>query len=180
MRKQKNYDFVGYFHTKGAVYGSSNTFLWRNIMNFYTIQNAEVLIQSLQNTDNDFAGAFGTSGLEGQKPYIAGNFWWAKSSYIIQLPFPKMLPYHTRYNCELWVGVGGGKMSTYVDLGILKVPLLRIAEKYDTDKNIHGYMPFYELYLAPYRKTTGNLLEIGVYKGESLRLWQEVLPFFCY
>jgi hypothetical protein len=147
-------------------------------MNFYTIQMAEMLIQSLQHHDNDFEGVFGTSGLEGQKPYIAGNFWWAKSSYIKQLPFPEFLPHHTRYDCELWIGLGSGKLGAYLDMGILNDSLTSIAEKYDTDKKAHGYLPFYDLYLAPYRKSASSLLEIGVYRGESLKLWQEALPYF--
>lgn len=177
-KEADNYDYLGYFHTKGAAIVSSNTHLWRNLMNFYTIQRAEMSIQHLQKNANDFAGVFGTDGLQGQKPYIAGNFWWAKSSYIKKLPFPEILPHHTRYDCELWIGLGGGKMHTNLNIEILETPLINIAEKYETDKRVHGYIPFYELYLAQYRKLVGNLLEIGIYRGESLRLWQEALPYF--
>lgn len=172
------YEFVGYFHTKGAVMQSPNTHLWRNLMNFYTLQLAEATINKLEAEDHDFDGAIGTNGLSPQKPFIAGNFWWARSSYIRKLPFPSLMPHHTRYDCELWIGLADGKMNTYLDLGILASPITELAQKYDTDKKVHGYLPYYEMYLAAFRNCPGRLLEIGVNKGESLNLWKEALPHF--
>lgn len=53
-----------------------------------------------------------------------------------------------------------------------------ISIKYQTDKKDHDYIKLYDLYFAQYRDKKGRLLEIGVYKGESLKLWQEVFPYF--
>lgn len=45
---------------------------------------------------------------------------------------------------------------------------------YETDKGtVHSYLDVYEEILAPYRETAENILEIGVFKGHSLRLWTE-------
>ncbi len=44
-----------------------------------------------------------------------------------------------------------------------------------TDKFAHGYWPVYER-LAAETGPAGHVLEVGVYKGGSLRLWQELFP----
>jgi len=37
----------------------------------------------------------------------------------------------------------------------------------------HNYLPFYELFLAPLRDQPITLLEIGVDRGNSLRMWKD-------
>ena len=45
---------------------------------------------------------------------------------------------------------------------------------YETDKgSVHSYIPVYEELLAPYRETALNVLEIGLFNGASLRMWEE-------
>lgn len=45
---------------------------------------------------------------------------------------------------------------------------------YETDKgSVHSYLPVYEKLLAPYRETALNVLEIGLFNGNSLRMWAE-------
>lgn len=43
-----------------------------------------------------------------------------------------------------------------------------------TDKVEHGYLPFYEIFLKDFE--ISHLLEIGVHKGASLRMWRDWLP----
>lgn len=44
---------------------------------------------------------------------------------------------------------------------------------FETDKgSVHSYIDVYEEVLAPYRNTAENMLEIGVFKGNSLRMWE--------
>lgn len=52
-----------------------------------------------------------------------------------------------------------------------------LALKYGTDKGStdHNYCPFYEKYL-PARGTKIALLELGVWHGASLQMWQEYYP----
>ncbi len=38
--------------------------------------------------------------------------------------------------------------------------------------DIHSYLPVYEEILAPYRETAKNVLEIGLFRGDSLRMWE--------
>lgn len=45
---------------------------------------------------------------------------------------------------------------------------------FETDKgSVHSYIDVYEILLEPYRKTAINVLEIGLFKGNSLRMWQQ-------
>ncbi len=48
------------------------------------------------------------------------------------------------------------------------------AKGFEADKgSIHSYLPVYEEILSPYRETAKNILEIGVFQGNSLRIWQQ-------
>ena len=53
-----------------------------------------------------------------------------------------------------------------------------IGLKWGTDKasTHHGYLPFYETFLAPLRDQQLTILEVGVYRGASLRTWEEYFP----
>lgn len=53
-----------------------------------------------------------------------------------------------------------------------------LAIKYQTDKGPHGHMytSKYELYLEQYRDIEFNFLEIGVYNGDSIKMWKEYFP----
>lgn len=45
---------------------------------------------------------------------------------------------------------------------------------YGTDKlSVHSYGDTYEKILAPYRHTAINVLEIGLFNGHSLRMWEQ-------
>ncbi len=45
---------------------------------------------------------------------------------------------------------------------------------YETDKNsVHSYIPVYEEILAPHRENAKNVLEVGLFKGHSLRMWEQ-------
>lgn len=62
--------------------------------------------------------------------------------------------------------------------------LTAIANRHRCDKGTlvglagppHGYTPVYEQLLSPFLRKPVRLLEIGVYRGASLRTWQEYLP----
>ena len=51
--------------------------------------------------------------------------------------------------------------------------LTDIGKKYPTSKNITGFLEIYEKYLKDYKNEEINILEIGVDRGDSLRLWRE-------
>lgn len=39
--------------------------------------------------------------------------------------------------------------------------------------DVHSYLPIYESLLTPYRETARNILEIGIFKGHSLLMWEQ-------
>lgn len=51
--------------------------------------------------------------------------------------------------------------------------LNRIGKRHGTDKYRHGYLPFYERHLRSLQASQVVLLEIGVFKGQSLRMWAD-------
>ena len=51
--------------------------------------------------------------------------------------------------------------------------LIEIGKKYPTSKNISGFIEIYEEYFKTLKDKKINILEIGVDKGDSLRLWRE-------
>eukprot|EP00943_MAST-04B_sp_MAST-4B-sp1_P008217 g8217.t1 len=52
------------------------------------------------------------------------------------------------------------------------------AEGYNTDKiTRHNYSAYYDIVLKPYIKQQVNVMEVGVRKGGSLKLWRELFSF---
>lgn len=60
------------------------------------------------------------------------------------------------------------KMQTLDQLGL----------KYGTDKasSGHNYLQYYERFFAPIKDHTLDIMEIGIWEGASLKLWQEYFP----
>ena len=51
--------------------------------------------------------------------------------------------------------------------------LLEIAKKYPTSKNNHGFIEIYDRYFSHLKDQKINILEIGIERGDSLRMWRE-------
>lgn len=52
--------------------------------------------------------------------------------------------------------------------------LEEIVDNTKTDKNtIHSYLPLYQKLLISKKETAKNVLEIGIYKGGSIKLWSD-------
>jgi hypothetical protein len=49
-------------------------------------------------------------------------------------------------------------------------------DAYETDKIRHGYLDVYDAIMAPWIDKEIKLLEIGVYRGGSLKLWRDYFP----
>lgn len=56
---------------------------------------------------------------------------------------------------------------------LVEMKLQDYAAQYGTDKLQHGYIPYYEKYLAGF---SGKLLEIGIKDGASMRMWSAFMP----
>jgi hypothetical protein len=53
-----------------------------------------------------------------------------------------------------------------------------LAAVYGSDKGAisHNYVDLYERHLAPLRRSTRRVLEIGIYRGASLMMWRDYFP----
>jgi hypothetical protein len=52
--------------------------------------------------------------------------------------------------------------------------LEEIVDNSRTDKNtVHSYLPLYQKLLINKRETAKNVLEVGIYKGGSIKLWSD-------
>jgi hypothetical protein len=52
--------------------------------------------------------------------------------------------------------------------------LLQLADNSRTDKNtIHSYLPLYQGLLIKKKETASNVLEVGIFKGGSIKLWSD-------
>ncbi len=57
----------------------------------------------------------------------------------------------------------------------MKKSLEEISKQYHSDKGsvYHNYLEIYEKYFSKYRDTLENFLEIGLWQGDSIRMWRE-------
>lgn len=57
----------------------------------------------------------------------------------------------------------------------MKKSLEEISKQYQSDKGsvYHNYLEIYEKYFSKYRDILENFLEIGLWKGDSIRMWRE-------
>ena len=52
--------------------------------------------------------------------------------------------------------------------------LVQIADNSRTDKNtLHSYLPLYQKLLGKKKLTSKNILEIGIFNGGSIKLWND-------
>jgi len=54
--------------------------------------------------------------------------------------------------------------------------LIEIGNKYPSSKNKYGFIQIYEKYFQDIRDKKINILEIGIDKGDSLRIWRDYFP----
>jgi len=46
-----------------------------------------------------------------------------------------------------------------------------LGKQYGTDKLTHGFLPFYESFMAPRKDSPVKFLEVGVFYGASIQMW---------
>jgi hypothetical protein len=91
--------YILYLHTKGVSYNYQNEFVndWINLMlHFLTKKDASNLLH--------YYDTIGCNYLQNEKvlPHWSGNFWWARSNYLRDLPFldEKVID---KFSAELWL-----------------------------------------------------------------------------
>ena len=66
-------------------------------------------------------------------------------------------------------------MERLYDIGV-KYGIEKLGNEHGTDKTVHRYLGHYEAKFEGRRNNTVSLLEIGVMKGSSLRMWRDYFP----
>ena len=107
-------DLYLYVHTKGVTrindkengdYSYKNVENWRNIMEYFCIENWQFCVNKLDKYDLVGCNYIPHSIL-GVPAHFSGNFWWSKSEFIRSLDDPKsfITDFTDRFKAEFWVG----------------------------------------------------------------------------
>ena len=94
-------DYILYIHTKGAsklnnvLY--SNIKSWRELMNYFNIENHKNVFKIFEKTDYNSYGVL--LGNAGKWKLYSGNFWWVKSSYLKTIKMDGVK--RNRFNAEV-------------------------------------------------------------------------------
>lgn len=70
----------------------------------------------------------------------------------------------------------GSKKCVVLCLMYLDTELKRLAYEFGTDKLKHGYIEIYETHLNALKYDIFNFLEIGVFFGSSIKMWEKYFP----
>jgi trans-aconitate methyltransferase len=58
----------------------------------------------------------------------------------------------------------------------MKGLLTELSIKYDSDKHVNEFTKIYDILLQGFRSNIKSVLELGILKGSSLRMWREYFP----
>ena len=109
-----------------------------------------------------------------------GAWWWGKSqeSKNILLDLKENYPLTEEYKKSVIDNLKKIGVEVKEELNKSSVSLTNIfdAQKYNTDKNDLGYLNhFYDEFFGKVKNVPINLMEIGVNKGGSIKLWKDYL-----
>lgn len=122
---------VFYFHTKGiSLRGNSAQISparaarsadWRYLMEYFLIDRFQDCVTALDTVDVcgvNFRGGGGKNVWMYRVPHFAGNFWWAKGSYVAGLPVITADLAEKRTDAEFWVGHGEGLVACFYESAV--------------------------------------------------------------
>lgn len=92
-----------YIHTKGVSSLNAAAAKHRKQMELVVIDNHAACAELLREYDACGSG-WQLTGFGQPNPHFAGNFWWARASYLRTLPRPVELDVRNRYEAEFWIG----------------------------------------------------------------------------
>lgn len=109
--------FVLYHHIKGVQFPGNEIWRrWRHCMTRACVWNWQDCVAALS-SGKDMAGAHWMTCrkwpmIPSSQQYWGGNFWWAKSDYLLKLPKVPEDCVFNRYEAEVWVGRCEGEPKT--------------------------------------------------------------------
>lgn len=112
--------YVLYFHCKTASREQDDAYRqqsvrWMRCLMLHLITNWELCIKSLDMGCDTVGCHWLQQQCDGTQKFWAGNFWWAKSNYLLTLPSIQIRPQiriyglddlSSRYEAEIWIGNG--------------------------------------------------------------------------
>ena len=201
--------YILYLHTKGIRYSKDDNKEndWINYMLYFLVEDYKNCISILhKNYDTvgcDYSIELDQNVFNGYAPYpppphYSGNFWWANSNYLKNLP-KLCMEKPDRNAPEFWLFKNKPKfynlhssnvnhfISAYprdVYTPTLEKTMKIIVDNLRTDKNTtHSYLDLYEKLLFTKKYTAKNILEIGIGHGKndgicitnggSIKLWHD-------
>jgi hypothetical protein len=116
--------YVWYIHTKGVSGKNQNpkrqAYIqqWRKVMQSIVVWNWEACLNKISKANYDTCGMNYTNWVTNMYHY-AGNFWWARASYIIKLPQLALIKFtnkHQYLEPEMWIGLKNPRAFNFFTL----------------------------------------------------------------
>lgn len=125
---------VSYLHLKGTRFPAemditrfARQWDWRKLHLYFLVEAPQGCMRALASGKYDTCGVNKRSSMYwGPNPHYSGNFWWARCSYVKDLPKPYDLPFDQSqgpgveafYTPEAWLGKGQPRMFSCFESGV--------------------------------------------------------------
>lgn len=164
-----NDSYVLYLHQKGVTRPYSQPVSdWRDLMLYFNVEQWENCVDKLSQ-------GYDTVGVNWHKdhkyPHYSGNFWWAKASYIKELP-GLTYPRENNFLTQLGLDIGEHKLDSEFWLGLETPNALSLH-----DSQVDHYNEIYPSHLY---KNTSPINEFyqgipGNFTSEDAKFYREVI-----
>lgn len=106
-----------YIHTKGASNYTKNINDWRNLMNYFCIDQWRYCVKLLNSYDAVGCNLLDYPDNDILRPHFSGNFWWANAEYINKLDYGHLV-HPNRFAREFWIGTAHGNLYEIHNSGV--------------------------------------------------------------
>jgi hypothetical protein len=124
-QKQNQVNYIWYIHSKGVSDKHQNAknnvtiSNWRKNMEAIVIWNWEACLKKLSQENYDTCSIYYTNVIT-HKYHFSGNFWWAKSSYLVKLPPLQLISprdFNQYVEPEMWICSRSPRVFSFQQMG---------------------------------------------------------------